>query len=116
MNGKALVVGGHFNVTRADGDHRGVAGGIRVDPVFARSQEGDGAVGGVHLPGFPIEEMAHAQAQTAGVNAGLHDVIAQVHELKIGARVQTDGILADPQYGARAGIGIQVVAGGHRVI
>ena len=59
------------------------------------------AVGRVDLPGFALKEMPHAQVQTAGVYAGLNDVIAQVHELKIGARVQADGILADPQYGAR---------------
>src|ERR1035438_3193099 len=116
MNGKALVVGGYFYVAGADGDYGGIAGAIGVDTVFARAQDGDGAVGSVDLPGFSIEEMAHAQAQTAGVHAGLDNVIAEIHELKIGAGVQPDGVLTDAQYRPGADVGIQIVAGGHWVI
>ena len=116
MNGKALVVRGYFDITCADGDHCGVARRVGVDTVIARAQEGDRAVGSVNLPGFAIIEMTYVQAQTAGVHAGLDDVVAQVHDLKVGARVQTDGILPDPQHGPRTAIGVQIVAGSHRVI
>src|SRR5580698_6824406 len=100
MDGKALAVGGYFDISRANGDHGGVPGGIGVDAVFAGTQKSDSAVGSIDLPRFTVKEVTHAQADTAGVDAGLDDVIAEVHELEIGSRVQADRVLADPQNGA----------------
>ncbi len=60
--------------------------------------------------------MTHAQAQTAGINAGLDDVVVQIYELEISAGVEAQRILADPEHRARTFVGIQTVAGGHGVV
>jgi len=53
--------------------------------------------------------MTYAQAQTAGVKAGLDDIIAHVHNWKLVP--SSGGWNSDhPQHGMRAVIGIQIVA------
>ena len=113
---EAVAVGGDFDFAGNDRDHGGVAGGVGIDAVVASAEEGDCALGRIHFIEVGVFEAAEADFHGAFGEADLHGLVVEIEETEVGLAVKAEGVGSDVHFSAGAGVGVDVVAGGERVI
>ena len=113
---KALTISGHFRFPAAHRHHGGIPVRVGVDPVIAGPQQRNRAVRSIHFPHVLIAQTAHAHNQRALRQPNLYRLIVQIEEAKICLPRQPDGVRTHTQLRTRALIGIQMIAGGQRIV
>jgi hypothetical protein len=99
-----------------DLDDRAIARVVDLEPVAALAQQDHRDVRRVDLDVFVVIEVAHGDAEHARGHAHLDGVIVDVEKGEAGVGVQAYVRRTDFDFGARAAVGPQLVAGGHRTV
>src|SRR5579859_1512161 len=116
MNRVGRAAAGHFARALGNVDNGGVAGFIDVDAIAAGTQDGKSKVGRIHLDGFLVVEAKHVKIDGAFGDAKLHHSVVQIQERQTGLTGQADHGGTHIEFGTRALVGPEFVAGGHGAI